>query len=219
VYTNKEDIISPTVSIKAMMLSCAIDPKENRYVVISNIPGSFLHANMNDNVHMLLEGTVAEMIVKLNSTIYRKHIWYKKHGKPMLYVQLKKALYGTCQAALLFWKLLLDTLQKLGFVLKPYDKCKANKNIKGKQCTIIWYIDNLKISHVSKEIVEEILKKLNNKFAKESPLMTCRGKVLEYLGMKIDYQQQGKVKFIMNDYINKLLEDLSTDMQVLIIQS
>jgi len=73
-YTNKEDTSSPTVSIEAMMLSRAIDAKENRYVIVSNIPGAFLHADMNDNVHMLLEGTVVEMIIKLDPTIYRKHI-------------------------------------------------------------------------------------------------------------------------------------------------
>jgi len=119
------------------MLSCAIDAKENRYVVVSDIPGAFLHADMEDTLHMLLEGTVAEMIIKLDPTIYRKHIWYNKHGKPMLYVQLKKALYGTLQAALLFWKLLSETLQEWGFVLNPYDNCVANKNIEGKQYTII----------------------------------------------------------------------------------
>ena len=102
--------------------------------MVSNIPDAFLHANMDDNVHMLLEGTVAEMIVKLDLTIYRKHIWYNKNGKPMLYVQLKKVLYGTLQAALLFWKFLLETLQEWGFTLNPYDKCVANKNIEGKQC-------------------------------------------------------------------------------------
>jgi len=64
------------------MLSCAIDAKENRYVIVSDIPGAFLHADMDDNVHMLLEGTVAEMIVKVDPTIYRKHIWNNKHGKP-----------------------------------------------------------------------------------------------------------------------------------------
>jgi len=68
-----------------------------------------------------------------------------------------------------------------------------------------WHVNNLKISHVSKEVVEDIQKKLNDKFGKESPLMTCRGKVLEYLGMKINYEQQGKVKFLMHDYINKIL--------------
>jgi len=38
------------------------------------------------------------------------------------------------------------------------------------------------------------------------------GKVLEDLGMKIDYRQQGKVKFTMYDYINKMLEQLPTNM-------
>jgi len=40
------------------MLSCAVDAKENRYVVQHS--GSFLLADMNDNVHMHFEGTIAE---------------------------------------------------------------------------------------------------------------------------------------------------------------
>jgi len=162
-----------------MVLSCAIDVKENRYVVVSDIPGAFLHADMEESVHMLLEGTVAKMIAKLDLPTYKKQIWYNKKGKPMLYVQLKKALYGMLQAALLFWKLLSETLQEWGFVLNPYDKCVANKDIAGKQCTILWHVDNLKISHVGKNVVEDILKKRNEKFVKESPLTTSRGKVLD----------------------------------------
>ena len=59
---------------------------------------------------MLLEGTIAELIVKLEPSLYRNFVWKNKHSKPMLYVKLKKALYGTLQAALLFWRLLSDTL-------------------------------------------------------------------------------------------------------------
>jgi len=106
-----------------MMLLSAIDAKENRYVVVSDIPGAFLHGRQRTHV--------TRGIIKLDPTTYRKHKWYNKHGKPMLYVQLKKALYGTLQAALLFWKLLSETLQKWGFVLKPYEKCVVNKNIDG----------------------------------------------------------------------------------------
>ena len=58
-YTTKEDTRLPTVSIEAMMLSWAKDAKGNRYIVGSDIPGAFLHVDMEDNVHMLLEGTVA----------------------------------------------------------------------------------------------------------------------------------------------------------------
>ena len=42
--------------------------------------------------------------------------------------------------------------------------------------------------------------------------MTTRGKVLEYLGIMIDYRKKGKVTFSMKDYINKLLEEVPYDM-------
>jgi len=45
-----------------MVLLCAID-KENRYVVVTDIPGAFLHADMEYDTHMLLEGTIAELVI------------------------------------------------------------------------------------------------------------------------------------------------------------
>jgi len=132
---------------------------------------------MEDNIHMLLEGTVAEMIIKLDPTILKKHMCYNKHGKAMLFVQLKKVLSGTLQVAMLFWKLLSETLQEWGFTLNPYDECVVNKNIEGKQCTIIWHVDDLKISHRKKEVVEDMLKnqmtnldrKVHSQHVEESP--------------------------------------------------
>ena len=41
------------------MMSCAIDAKENSYVAVTNIPRSFLYFDMEEEVHMLLEGTIA----------------------------------------------------------------------------------------------------------------------------------------------------------------
>jgi len=65
----------------------------------------------------------------------------------MLYVKLRKALYGTLQAALVEW----------GFKLNKYNKCMANKLTNGKQCTIIWHVDDLKISHVDHKVMEEVI--------------------------------------------------------------
>jgi len=102
-YTEKSDVSSPTVSLEAMMLSCC-DAKEGRCKAVTDIPRAFMHADMNECIHMVMEGTVAEQVAKLEPKIYRKYIWHDKKGKPMLYVRLKKALYGTLQAALLFWQ-------------------------------------------------------------------------------------------------------------------
>jgi len=97
-------------------------------------------------------------------------------GETNVLCTTKRALYRTLQAASLFWKPLSETLQEWGIVLNPYDQCVANKTIEGKQCTIIWNVDNLKILHVEKVELEDILKKLNDKFIKESPLTISREK-------------------------------------------
>ena len=102
-YTTKAETSSPTVSLEAMMMSCTIYAREGRHRAVTDIPGVFLHADMEQEVHMILEGTITELIVKLDPSLYRKYILENKKGKLMLYVKLAKALYGTLQAALLFW--------------------------------------------------------------------------------------------------------------------
>jgi len=50
---------------------------------------ALFYADMEDNVHMLMEVTIAELVVKLDPSLYRKH---NQKRKPMLDVQLIKAL-------------------------------------------------------------------------------------------------------------------------------
>ena len=70
-YTRKEEVSSPTVSLEAMMLSCAIDAKEGRYIIVIDIPGTFLHADMEEEVHMILEGTVRKFPRWLFNCFYK----------------------------------------------------------------------------------------------------------------------------------------------------
>jgi len=39
----------------------------------------------------------------------------------------------------------------------------------GKQCIIIWHVDDLKISHVDPKVVNDVIRKLKKKFGQESP--------------------------------------------------
>ena len=153
------------------MLSCAIDAKENRHMIVTDIPGAFLHADMEGIAHMILEGEITELIIELDPKTYKEYLWHNLKVKQMIYVQLTKALYETLQAALLFWKLLSNTLQEWGFNINEYNRCMRYKSIKGKQCTITWHVDDLKISHIDKAVVEHILPRLNEKSGKNSPLM------------------------------------------------
>ena len=153
---------------------------------------------------MKLEGEIGELLVKVDPT-YAEFVSNEK-GKTVIYTELSKALYGTLQAALLFSKNLSTFLIKdQGFQVNLYDWCVVNKVINGKQCTIGWHVDNLKISHVDKEVVEEIIMGLNDRYGKDTPISVHRGLVQEYLGMTIDYTVKGKVSFSMSQYIEDLL--------------
>ena len=112
---------------------------------MADVPGAYLHAEMNDLVHMKVTGEMVKVMTNINPT-YKKYVTEEK-GKPVLYVKLLKALYGCVQSALLWYKTFSELLQNMGFVLNPYDPCTANKEINGSQCTILWYVDDTKISH------------------------------------------------------------------------
>jgi hypothetical protein len=156
---SKEEMSAPMVATESLMLSCVIDANERRNVMTADIPGAFMQADMDEILHMKLEGPLAKLLTRVDPNLYKKYTTIEK-GKPVLYVQLMKALYGTLQAALLFWQDLTSQLEKWGFKLNPYDWCVANKMVNRKQCTILWHVDDLKILHVDPEVVEDILKLL-----------------------------------------------------------
>ena len=87
-----------------------------------------------------------------------------ENGRPIIYVKLKKNLYGTLQGAYLFWKNITKTLISWGFTINPYDWCVANKIVKGKQLTIAWHVDDLKISHEDKQVVVDVITDLDKKY-------------------------------------------------------
>jgi hypothetical protein len=73
---------------------------------------------------------MAKVITKIDPEKYKRHV-VKENGKDVIYVILQKAMYGTLQAALLFWQNLSTQLAEWGFEINPYDFCVANKKQTG----------------------------------------------------------------------------------------
>ena len=210
-YKTKEEASSPTIHIESLFLSCIIDAFEKREVATLDIPGAFMQADIDELIHVKLVGELADLLCKVDPS-YHQFITYEGKQK-VIYTELDKALYGTIQAALLFWTKLSNFLKdELGFTANPYDTCVMNKMIDGKQMTVGWHVDDLKISHVDKKEVDDIIAKLESEFGKETPLTVHRGKVHDYLGMIIDFSDPGKVIFSMHEYIERLLDEAPADL-------
>ena len=113
VYKTKEDTSSPTISVEALLLTCLIDAMDVLSVSTCDRPGAFIQVDMDEKIHMHLDGELAELLMKVGP-IYKQFIAYECN-KPVIYTELDKALYGTLQAALLFWRklrsFLIDTLR------------------------------------------------------------------------------------------------------------
>ena len=210
-HTPKDDASSPTVATESVLLSYVIDAKERCDVATVNIPGAFMQGDQDETVHMRLEGTLAELLTKCDPKLYRQYV-VTENNKPVLYVELIKALYGTLCAALIFWRKLTSKLIEWGFTINPYDWCVANKQIDGRQCTLIWHVDDMKISHGDSRVVDGIIRMLEEEFGKEAPLTIRRGKIHDYLGMTLDFSIDGKVQISLEEYIRNILAELLEDM-------
>jgi hypothetical protein len=76
----------------------------------------------------------------------------------------------------------------------------------------VWYVDDLKLSHIDGQVVDEQVQLLNEEFGKEMDLTIRRGKVHDYLGIRFDFTEKGKVIMTMNDFIEELLKECPDDL-------
>ena len=82
-YTSKQDTAAPTVAHASLVISCVIDAFENHDVATLDIPGAFLQTKMpddEDEVHVILEGCMAELLAKISPETYQKYV-HHKHGQ------------------------------------------------------------------------------------------------------------------------------------------
>ena len=104
-YIPQEDARAPTISTEAVFMTAVINAMENRTVAVVDIPGALMQADMDPGVYMRIDSAMAELLMEIDYDMYHPHM-VKEKGKPVIYVELLKALYGTLRAAHLFWETL-----------------------------------------------------------------------------------------------------------------
>jgi hypothetical protein len=81
-----------------------------------DIPIAFIQTDLDTNnkekVIMKIRGSLVDILVSVDPTTYKEYVTQKGNQK-VLYVQLLKAVYGTLQAALLFYKKLKKDLESI----------------------------------------------------------------------------------------------------------
>ena len=130
--------------MESVFLTTGISAMEGRKNRCFDIPSAFLTTDTDEDVIMVLKGELADFLVNLHPGIYTRYVIKDSRGKSLLYVRLKKALYGLMRAALLFYCKFRGELEAYGFVVNDYDPCVANyTTAKGHQMTAVWHVDDV----------------------------------------------------------------------------
>ena len=202
-WYEKHETSSPALNIDALILTLIVDAVEGRDVATADVAGAYLNAVMEDFVVLKLVGEDATLMCDVHPP-FRDFLESEK-GKPVLYLKLDRALYGCVQSALLWYKLFSSTLKNLGFVLNPYDPCVANAMLDGSQCTVAWYVDDNKISHVDTSVVDRIINAIEADFGE---MTKTRGNVHSFLGMDIAFDRRDKsVSIGMKRYLKEAITE------------
>lgn len=164
--------------------------------------GDFLLADMEEFTIVKIDGPMVSYLVRANPSKFESFVTYGG-SRRVIYLKLKKALYGCVQSSLLWWKLPATTLiEKMDFALNPYDLCVANKMVNGSQLTVLWYVNDLKISHVDENVAKDTKKQLEDHFG---TLTVTSGSEHTYVGMKVDIKNN-KVHIHNIEYIKECFE-------------
>ena len=133
---------SPTANILSINTLLSYGVNQGRYVFTSDVPGAYLHADINEEVVMKLPKSCSLFwlqITGINPDIWQNYI----DKKGFVYVLVLKAIYGLLQSSVLWFENISATLIDMGFVPTKHDPCLFSKIINMKQYFIAVYVDDL----------------------------------------------------------------------------
>jgi hypothetical protein len=201
-FERELDKSSPTAMLASLFAVLSIAALRGDTVLSGDVVGAYLHADKPTKQVLRLNRELTKIVVELDPS-YAAFV--KPNGTCM--VELDKALYGCLESGKLWHadvdKLLIDN----GFTKNPYDPCVYNRWIDGKQTTLVLYVDDVIVTGMSATHAQETMDLLVSRYKE---VKQKSGKVHEYLGMKFDFTDPGKVKVTMEGYIDGVLDNAGT---------
>ena len=193
-----------------LFTNLVIDVYEERDIATFNVTGPYLQAKMpaDKNVILKLRGHFVDIMCDINKE-YRKYVRYEQ-GKKVLYLKVLREIYDCIESALQWYSLYTQTLKSEEYIYNEYDRCVANKNINGKQCTVAWYLDDNKASHVDSRVIDELLDIIKTHVGE---INITIGKKHTFLGMSLRITEDKKIEIEMEDQLMEAIELFGEELE------
>jgi hypothetical protein len=115
-WMDRENVSSPTVSTEATLITAVIEAKEGREVATCDIPNAFVQTELShtdkdgDRTIMKIRGSLEDILCEMDALYTDFVVWEQRGREKVLYVHVKKALYGLLESAMLFYRKLVKDL-------------------------------------------------------------------------------------------------------------
>jgi hypothetical protein len=195
-----------TAASEEILITGLIDAKQKRDVMTLDIPNTFKQTEISldgDKIIMKIRGQLVDILLELCPGVYDDYVIMEGKHK-IMYMRMLKAVHGMLISSILYYKKFRKDIELIRFEVNPYNICVANRKVNGKQQTVMWHVDDLKL-------------RVNDNFAQWwektygsdnlGHVKVVRGKKHDYLGMILDSDDEGAMKVDMVYYIKGMLED------------
>ena len=96
-------------------------------------------------------------------------------------------------------------------VTKLLKKTYTSNPVNGKQMTVTWHVDDLKVTHMNSNEVTKCIKNFKKIYGNR--MTVHRGKVHDYLGTDLDFSSVKALKIGMIKYIKKIHDDFPEEIK------
>ena len=194
------DTSSPTISLTALNVILSIATMECREVYTIDVTGAYLNAEIQKEIYIRMPQEVSSHLIKR----YPRFA-VGVDGSGRVYARLKKALYGTIEASVLWYLLLMEILAQIGFSPNPKEPCVLNMTRENCQITVGVYVDDLLCTSKSTENLIWLANYLQSAF---DGITVHTGKKHNFLGRTIEFFPEGIAKITMEKHISSLIDKL-----------
>ena len=125
-------------------------------------------------------------------------------------MKVLRAIYGCIESALQWYYFYTHNLKAEGCILNKYDRCVANKNVNGKQCTVVWYVYDNKASHVDSIVIDDLLGIIKTCFVE---IKITRGNKHAFLGINLQITEDKKIDIEMEYQLIEAIDIFGEELE------
>ena len=194
------DTSSPTISLTALNVLLTIATMERREVYTIDVTGAYLNAEIEKEIFIRVPKDVSSHLIQRYP-----QFGIGLDGSGKVFVRLKKALYGTIEASVLWYLLLIEILTQIGFIPNPKEPCVLNMVRENSQITVGVYVDDLLCTSKRAENLIWLADNLQSAF---EGITVHSGKKHNFLGRTIEFSDEGIAQITMEKHIISLIDKI-----------